>query len=184
MNQPRLYISLQTDVSILSDFCCGQTNMDNFIHTRLGAFLKSYPTTRLFVVKDESHAIVAMFVLNNGHLLLDDDCKDDLLIKFPEIEKIDYLQDYWESGAFPSIEIDYIAVREDLRNQHIGDSLIHYISSLHKEEATFRDTCFISVSAYCTPQYSAVPFYQKCNFCAAEIKNPYSDTLRMYRAFD
>lgn len=184
MSKTRLHISVQTDVSILSDFYCGQSEMDVFIHTRLGAFLRSYLSTRFYVVKDDNQSIVAMFVLNNGHLFLDEDCKDDLLMKFPEIEKLDYLQDYWESGAFPSIEIDYIAVRQDFRNRHIGETIIHYISSLRETDVSFHNTCFISVSAYCTASYSAVPFYQKCNFWASEIKNPCSDTLRMYRTFD
>ena len=95
---------------------------------------------------------------------------------------MNFLRDYWESGVFPTVEIEYIAVRKDMRGKHIGSTLIHYIRSLQSDKH-FHNPRFISVSAYCTSSYSAVPFYQKCNFWAAEIKNPYANTLRMYRLF-
>lgn len=183
MTLPSLHISVQTDASILSDFFCGQNEMDNFLHTRLGAFLKSYPMSRFYVVKDEDGTIVAMFVLSSGHLYLDEDCKDDLEMKYPELEQLEFLSDYWESGVFPTIEIDYLAVRKEFRGKHIGDALIHFVSA-QREDPMFHAPLFISVSAYSTSEYTAVPFYQKCAFWPAEIKNPFADTLRMYRMFD
>jgi len=180
---PSLHISVQTDVEILRDFYCGQPDMDEFIHTRLDAFLKSYPRARMYVARDDHQQVVAMFVLSNGHQFLDEDCKEDLVMKYPDILSREDLKDYWESGAFPTIEIDYLAVAQNMRNCQIGTTLIHFISSL-KDDDYFHDSKLISVSAYCTSEYSAVRFYQTCNFWAAEIKNPFADTLRMYRMFD
>lgn len=34
---------------------------------------------------------------------------------------------------------------------------------------------------YCTPEYSAVGFYDHCGFAPVEIKKAYKDTLRMFK---
>lgn len=40
---------------------------------------------------------------------------------------------------------------------------------------------FITVDAFKSEEYSAIPFYEKCKFSALENLNPNKDTLRMYR---
>ena len=180
MAQPSLRLKLEQDASILTDFYSGIDGMDEFIHTRLSAFLRAY-NCRFYVLRNEQGLIVAMFVLSGGQLFLDEDCKDDLRMKFPDIENIPDLKDYLEAGFFPSIEIDYLAVRKEYRRQHIGRTIISIIEPF-KEDAYYNRPLFLSVDAYCTSNYSVVGFYDKCRFWAAEFRNPALDTLRMYRA--
>lgn len=179
MAQTLLHLKLEQDASILSDFYSGIEGMDIFIHTRLSAFLRAYKC-RFYVLRNEQGIIAAMFVVSSGHLFLDEDCKDDLLLKFPDIVEWPQLKDYWEAGVFPSIEIDYLAVSKDFRKQHIGKDIISIIESF-KDDAFYNNPLFLSVNAYVTAEYSAVGFYDRCRFLAAEFPNQHLDSLRMYR---
>ena len=134
MALPRLHLSLESDASLLADFYCGQAEMDEFIHTRLNAFLTAY-NCRFYVVRDERETIVAMLVLSSGQLFLDEDCKDDLRLKFPDIEVNERLKPYWEAGVFPSIEIDYLAVQQEYRGRHIGSTLMQIGRASCRERA-------------------------------------------------
>ena len=179
MAQFNLHLSLEHDAAILSDFNSGVDAMDTFIHTRLSAFLRAY-NCRFYVLRNEQGIIVAMFVVSAGQLFLDEECKDDLRLKFPDIEEWPGLQDYWEAGVFPSIEIDYLAVRKEYRKQHIGEDILLLIESF-KDDIFYNHPSFISVDAYCTNDYSAVGFYDKCSFWASEYRGQHIDTIRMYR---
>ena len=128
----------------------------------------------------EAAILVAMFVTSAGHLYLDEDCKEDLRLKFPDIEEWPELKDYWEAGVFPSIEIDYLAVQKEYRNQHIGTDIISIIESFQNDEY-YNNPLFLSVNAYCTNEYSAVRFYERCRFWASEYHGQHLDSLRMYR---
>ena len=179
MAQLNLHLSWEQDASILADFFSGVDAMDTFIHTRLSAFLRAY-NCRFYVLRTEQGVVVAMFVVSAGQLFLDEDCKDDLRLKFPDIEEWASLHDYWEAGVFPSIEIDYLAVKKEYRNQHIGEDILSIIESF-KDDTFYRHPLFLSVNAYCTREYSAVKFYERCGFWASEFRGQQIDSLRMYR---
>lgn len=179
-----LRYSKETDASVLKDFYCGLSIMDDFIHDgRLQAFLDEYACS--FYVARDGEDIVGMFVINRGYIELDEDCKEDLEMKFPDIQKIPLIAPYWGTGCFPSIEIDYLAVKKELRESHahIGRQMIREIMS-HWEDAEYDNPLFLSVDAYCTSKYSAVRFYERCNFWKSEFKNPNIDTWRMYAIID
>ena len=184
MERPNLHLTLEQDASILVDFYSGIDEMDAFIHTRLSAFLRAYRNSRFYVLRNTDGIVVAMFVISEGRLVLDEDCKDDLRMKFPGIEEWSEIKDYWEAGFFPSIEIDYLAVRKEYRKQHIGTDIISTIKSFKESTYSYYHPLFLSVNAYCTKEYSAVGFYEKCNFWAAEFVNPTVETLRMYRSIN
>ena len=173
MTQPKLYLKLESDASILSDFYSGIEAMDSFIHSRLSAFLRAYKC-RFYVLRNE-----AGIVVSEGRLVLDEDCKDDLHMKFPDIDKWPDLKDYWEVGIFPSIEIHYLAVSKDYQRQHIGKDIISIIGSF-KDDSFYHHPLFLSVAAYHTNGYSAVGFYSKCRFLASELMNQSFETLRMF----
>ena len=181
MERQNLHLQLEQDASILADFYSGVDEMDDFIHTRLSAFLRAYHSSYFYVLRNAEGVIVAMFVISEGRLFVDEECRDDLRLKFQDKEKWPEYKDYWETGAFPSIEIDYLAVRKEYRNQHIGTDIISIIKSLKDKTYSYHQPLFISVNAYCTKDYSAVGFYQKCHFWAAEFLNPNTETIKMYR---
>lgn len=174
-----LHLSLEQDASILSGFHSGVEEMDTFIHTRLASFLRAYKC-RFYVLRSEQGTIVAMFVISAGQLFLDEDCKEDLRLKFPDIEEWPQLRDYWEAGVFPSIEIDYLAVQEEYRKQKIGEDILSIIESF-KDDVFYNHPLFLSVNAFYTEEYSAVGFYNKCRFWASEFTSQHIDSVRMYR---
>ena len=180
MAKQRFHLEREADTSVLADFYSGVKSMDHFIHTRLSIFLRIYKNSRFYVLRNEDGLILAMCVLSPGQLFLDEDCKDDLRIKFPDIEERADLKEYWEGGLFPSIEISYLAVSKEYQGMHIGSKLIDTIVKFKNDEF-YNHPLFLSVDALCTKEYSAVGFYNKCRFWASEYMNVKLDTLRMYR---
>ena len=173
-------VTEETDVSILADFYCGLPTMDDYIH---GGGLQRHISAhecKFSVVRSAEDGIVAMFVISKGQLFLDEDCKDDLEMKFPGIGEEPIVAEYWKTGCFPSLEIDYLAVRQDCRQseRHVGSWVIRKIMSYAPE---YGNPLFLSVAAYSTREYSAVPFYHHNGFWSAEFPNMNIDTLRMYR---
>ena len=180
MAKQRFYLELESDASVLADFYSGVKSMDEFIHNRLSVFLRVYKDSRFYVLRNEDGLVLAMCVLSSGQLFLDEDCKDDLRIKFPDIDEREDLKEYWQGGLFPSIEINYLAVNQDYQGKHIGSKIIDTISKF-KDDDFYNHPLFISVDALCTKEYSAVGFYDRCRFLASEYMNMKLDTLRMYR---
>ena len=121
-----------------------------------------------------------MLSLGNDTLNLDDDDKDDMrsgYIPKPTIALED--QSFLAEKEFPAVEITYLAVEKGRRGQGIGEYIISQV-----EAKVLRDNpeCeFITVEAYKTKDYSAVGFYDRCDFTPAELPLGYKDTLRMYK---
>lgn len=166
------------DASVLSNFCCGVDEMDEFIHNKLQEYLtKTGCDTYTIKQGDE---IVAMLSLGDDTLSLDDDDKDDMRSGFvPKPNIALENKDFLEEKEFQAIEITYLAVKKERRGQGIGGFIISQI-----ENKILRDSpeCeFITVEAYKTNNYSAVGFYSKCDFTPAEQPLSYKDTLRMYK---
>lgn len=180
MAKTKIYLSRESDASVLADFYSGVDGMDDFIHNRLSVFLRVYSSSRFYVLRNEQGIIIAMFVLSAGQLFLDESCKDDLRMKFPDIEEREDLKEYWGGGLFPSIEINYLAVHKDYQRQHLGRKIVNTIVNFRNDDY-YNNPLFISVDAYCTHEYSAVGFYDKCRFWPSEFMNQQLDTLRMYR---
>ena len=63
---------------------------------------------------------------------------------------------------YPTLEIDYLAVRKDLRKKGYGSLVIEELS----KTARNRNCYFMTVSAYHSKDYSAIPFYEKQGFFA------------------
>ena len=166
------------DASVLSNFYCGITDMDNFIHDKLQGYLNR-TGCEAYVIRQKDE-IVAMLSLGDDTLNLDDDDKDDMrsgYIPKPTIALED--QSFLAEKEFPAVEITYLAVEKGRRGQGIGEYIISQV-----EAKVLRDNpeCeFITVEAYKTKDYSAVGFYDRCDFTPAELPLGYKDTLRMYK---
>lgn len=176
-----LVVTEETDASILEGFYCGLPIMDNYIHDgRLQEHINNHPC-RFAVVRTQSDAIVAMFVISMGKLLLDEDCIDDIKLKFQCAEIDPEVTNWLNAGVFPSLEIDYLAVKKDLREcgLHIGSWVIRKIMTTYAKD--FGDPMFVSVDAYTSKDYSAIGFYRKNLFLCGELPETQFDTVRMYR---
>lgn len=165
-----------SDFSVLTDFRCGVRIMDDFIHRNLQSYVQQCACSPYYLY-DENGSTVAFFVIRfDGLVLVKEDVRNKLDtqcgLKLPDSYPVD---------VYPSIEIEYLAVAEHFRLQGIGTECIEQIAALVDEICNRTDIQFISVSAYHSAEYSAIGFYEKCNFFPLEEVNESKDSIRMYR---
>lgn len=168
-------------VDDLQDFHCGVPTMDKFIHDGLQKSIMHH-FCQLYKVLMEGE-IVALFALSFDSINLDEDDKEEIssgisAASTPNIT-FDYEDTFYSKRRYPALDIAYLAVREDMRNKHIGSFLVSQIAKKATEQQ-FAGCQFLSVEAYKVEKYSAVEFYYKCGFAPNEQPNPNKDTLRMF----
>lgn len=149
--------------------------MDEFIKNGMKSILQDTRYS-LYVVRDDSDILVGMFVFSEGIVLrkkneyldiIDDGCEYAILEGEHIIDKIRY----------SSLEIDYLAIQKEHRNQGIGSTIISELAKLAKSQGRH----FLTVDAFHDKDYSAIPFYEKNQFLAVEDFREEQDTLRMFR---
>ena len=99
----------------------------------------------------------------------------------------------WEKEKYPAIEIDYLAVCKEKREDpedHLGTAIIQSIAQFAAADK-LSATMFLSVEALDTKEYSAVKFYLNCDFEFSDVaQNRYNyesmfgnqpTTRRMYK---
>lgn len=169
-----LRYSKESSASILRGFECGIQLMDEFIHNELDAFLKNDSQYDFYVAKDDELGIVAMFVISTGNFV---DYKDEFH-DLPFGKPWGFIDDDAQmrfATRYPTLEIDYLAVRRDLRECGYGSEIISELSRI----ALQKNALFLTVAAYHTASYSAIPFYEKQGFFALQEYSEEFDTLRM-----
>ena len=169
-----LRYSKESSASILKDFECGIQLMDEFIHNDLDVFLKNDPQYELYVAKDDELGIVAMYVISIGNFVDYKDEFQDLPCGKPWVFLDDDSQMRFAT-RYPTLEIDYLAVRKNLRESGYGSEIITELSRI----AIQKNSLFLTVAAYHTDSYSAIPFYEKQGFFALQEYSEEFDTLRM-----
>lgn len=181
-NKLQLHFERIDNSSVLSDFNCGLDVMDRFIHSGL-QWCIDYHYCVVYAIK-ESDEIVAVVALGCDKLELDTTDKEELQLGFfpkPDIS-YDYQDTFWAKSSYPAIEITYLAVREDKRGLGIGEYIIEAMGQRVLDSRYNMAGCqFMTVEAYSKGNASAVGFYHKCDFVAAEEPNPNKETLRMYK---
>ena len=167
----QLFREILTDTSMLSDFTCGLQVMDDFIHYNLQSFLDSNSCLS-YCLKDENEKVVAFFILQSDQIsIVDEDTIDDMQLIHPNLSVT--------SIEYKTMEIEYLAVATAHQRKGIGTECIRQILDIAKEQQ--RDTFFLTVDAYKSREYSAVPFYRKCGFDALDIVAPTKKILPMYK---
>ena len=99
----------------------------------------------------------------------------------------------WEKEKYPAIEIDYLAVCKEKRDdpeEHLGTAIIQQIAQFAAKDK-LSATMFLTVEALDTTEYSAVKFYRNCDFEFSDVaQNKYNyeamfgnrpTTRRMYK---
>ena len=195
--KPVLDIRRADDISALFDFRCGVKSMDDFIHDHengLAKFIK-LRLSNLWIVFEGDKA-VAFFALSKDALILN---SEDRRTIEQDKEKAQALADpedadiLWEKEKYPAIEIDYLAVCQEKRDdpeEHLGTAIIQQIAQFAAKDK-LSATMFLTVEALDTTEYSAVKFYQKCDFEFSDVaQNKYNfeamygnqpTTRRMYK---
>lgn len=177
-----LVIHKMVDIGILAEFSCGIAMMDQFLHEGLQQSIDNHYCNAYYVTIGKD--VVAMFALSYDSIDLDYDDKDELMngisaTASPSLST-EYIEVFYSKRRYPALDIAFLAVRNDLREQGIGEAIVRQIE-VQARKQDFAGCQFISVEALCTKEYSAVNFYHKCGFAPNEYPNPSKDTLRMYK---
>lgn len=158
------------DTSALSNFMCGVPSMDKFIHdpeNGLAKFIK-LRLSYLWIVFENEKA-VAFFALSKDALVLNNEDRRNLESKEKSAAALPSPCDadkFWDKEKYPAIEIDYLAVCKEKRdnpNDYLGTYIIEEICRITYVDL-FSATMFLTVEALDTKEYSAVEFYKKCGF--------------------
>lgn len=192
----KIYIKRADNTSALCDFKCGVKAMDDFIHDRENGLSKfiSYGLSTLWIVYENDN-VIAFFSLSKDILILNNDDIRSLSTnkEYSDILPSQEEDKFWEQEKYPAIEIDYLAVCEEKRfnsDYHIGSYIIEFIAQQALKDK-FSATMFLTVEAFDSTAYSAVPFYRKCGFDFSErgrimnqnklFNGEMPTTQRMYR---
>lgn len=175
-----MIITRLEDPAQLANFNCGLAPMDEYIHKELTDSLFSH-YCEAYIGVDEQGEVEAFFALSCDSLDLDEEDKEDLMSSdaMPDISD-EYQDIFFNKFHYPAIEIKYLAVRTSSQKQGVGSAIVEAIADKVRNES-IAGCMFLSVEALKTPEYTAVPFYDKCNFSACEFPDPNKQTLRMYR---
>ncbi len=182
-----------SDTSVLADFKCGVKSMDDFIHDKQKGLAKfiELRLSCLWVVFKGKRA-VAFFALSKDALTINNDDMRTMGGGMAS-KAVEYGDEFWNRDKFPAVEIDYLAVCEDYRNDpdiHLGRAVLDAIEQMVARDS-LSATMFLTVEALDTKEYSAVGFYKNCDFKLSEVaQNKYNyemtfgnrpTTRRMYR---
>ena len=131
------------DMSVLSDFYCGVVEMDDYIHNRLQDKVSRMPELESYIVR-KAGEVVAMAAIRE--------------------KPLEFRTSDGEYHSIDALEIEYLAVREDLRETGIGETIMQWIDD--KARAEHPNCKYLSVNALVDPDfgYTAVPFYEECHF--------------------
>lgn len=180
--RPLFEIKKQQNSKLLADFCCGIEEMDSFIHHDLDKDITNRHCT-LYTVHDMGGVIVAMFALSFDSLVLaDGDLEDmDCGVGSPSFFSAEHRERFRQQLRYPAMDIAYLAVRKEYQRRKYGTNIIREIIN-HIKEQDLGGCQFITVDAYDTVKYSAVRFYERCEFYRAERQDQSPNTVRMYYA--
>lgn len=195
--KPVLDIRRADDTSALFDFKCGVKSMDDFIHDPkdgLAKFIK-LRLSNLWIVFEGEKA-VAFFALSKDALMLNSEDRRTIERDKEKATALAAPEDadkLWEKEKYPAIEIDYLAVCKEKREEpedHLGTAIIQKIAQFAAADK-LSATMFLTVEALDTKEYSAVKFYRNCDFEFSDVaQNKYNyesmygyqpTTRRMYK---
>ena len=195
--KPVLDIRRADDTSALFDFKCGVKSMDDFIHNPkdgLAKFIKLH-LSNLWIVFENEKA-VAFFALSKDALMLNNEDRRTIESDKEKATALAAPEDadkLWEKEKYPAIEIDYLAVCKEKRDEpedHLGTAIIQKIAQFAAADK-LSATMFLTVEALDTKEYSAVEFYRNCDFEFSDVaQNKYNydsmfgnqpTTRRMYK---
>ena len=166
--------------SELDDFYCGIDTIDTFLHGDFKDYLY-LGICQAYVVR-ESSEVIAMYSLDKFNVFISDNVKSRMkegLKPVPQ-DAIDPDNPYWRLPLIDSIEITYLAVAKKWQHKHLGSFIIEkIIKDLLKDKAC--TSPLLTVRAYKSKTYTAVPFYEKCGFYPTEDISDSKPTLCMYR---
>ena len=159
-----LIVERVDNTSTLSNFYCGIKAMDDFIHDSKNGLLKYIQAhlTNLWIIRKNQETI-ALFSLSKNSVVINTWDKENL-----KMNAVDIVDDFFYTKSnYPSVEIDYLAIKEPYRKKGLGEYILALILAKVREDK-LSATLFLSLDAYDSKEYSSVAFYKKCGFLINE----------------
>ncbi len=154
--------------SILSDFDCGDEDLNNFLVEDAKGFLDKR-IANSFILEDKGE-IAAYFCLLNDKISKQEVTNSqwkEIKDKFPDGKRF---------SSYPAIKIGRFAVSSKYRGMQIGTKLMSLIKDMLDTDSNYSAFRFITVDAY----LSAVNFYKKNGFVKLTQKEENDHTRLMF----
>lgn len=178
-----LVVELLEDFKELANFSCGEEQMDNFIHSHLEDCSINHYCTTYCVRNEATNEIAAIFSLSFDSVDIDHDDFDDMRIGAAGTDKPyvteSFRERFEEKYTYPALEITYLAVNKKYQHMNIGAEIVEDVCAMARKQS-LAGCIFVTVLALHKDGYSAVPFYEKCNF-AKQSPLPKADVWSMYK---
>ncbi len=152
----------------LTDFDCGDTDLNNFLVEDAKGFLKKR-IAKSFILEDEGN-IAAYFCLLNDKISkqeLTNSQWKKIKDRFPNGKKF---------SSYPAVKIGRFAVSSNHRGQKIGTYLMNLIKDMLDNDGNYSSFRFLTVDAY----HSAMEFYEKNGFVRLTQKDENEHTRLMF----
>lgn len=181
--KPKLVVEFLEKFEELERFSCGEKQMDDFIHSSLEDCSINHYCTTYCVRNADNDDIAAIFSLSFDSVDIDHDDFDDMRIGAAGTDKpyvTDSFRDRFEEKyTYPALEITYLAVDKKYQHMNVGAEIVDDVCAMARQQK-LAGCVFITVLALHKEGYSAVPFYEKCNF-AKQTPLPKADVWPMYK---
>jgi len=172
-----------TSFEELTEFYTGKQQMDDFLHNHLQDCEESHYCRTFCVRLKANRTIVAIFALAFDSVDIASDDFDDMRMgaagtELPAV-KAHFREQFEQKYTYPALEVAYLAIDKKFQNLHLGSALIEEIAAMARLQS-IAGCVFLTVRAWHTSDYSAVPFYEKNQF-AKLTPVPQMDVWPMYK---
>ncbi len=180
LNSREYTISKLTQESKLKSFCCGNTDLDDFLFNDAKIYLKYLRYTTFLV--ESSSEIIAYYSLANDIIQLgafQDGC--DILTDVQDSispDDVDFGRYILNQRIFPAVKIGRLAVNEAFQNKGYGTDILEIlVMSFIKNNKT--GCQFITVDAINQPK--TIRFYEKNKFQYITSSDIGKESRQMYK---
>jgi hypothetical protein len=157
----------------LSDFSCGNIELDDFFHKEVVLCCRYKYLTAYAVRSIKSGEIIGLFTLSNDIVSLDNEDIEDL----KEGVGGEYKYIFGNQSSFPAVNIGHLAIKKNLQSKGIGRLVILYICHIFIQYR-FTGVQFITVDSLNNPRTNK--FYAKNRFLNQSNRDINQKTRRMY----
>lgn len=164
---------IESDYLPLSDFCCGEPEIDEFFHDEVALCAKYKYLIPYKCTLKGTNEIIGAFTLANDVMRLEYDDK----VNFPNLNT-EYIEVFQRQTSYPAVNIGHLAVRKGMQSRGIGSLIIDFVRmtfSMYRMSGCQ----FVTVDALNNPR--AIRFYQdKVGFEFQTVADLGNHTRRMY----
>lgn len=157
----------------LSDFTCGNDNLDGFFKKEVVLCCKYKYLTAYSAKSAKKGEILCLFTLSNDIVSLEEDDVEDIKDGMSD----EYSSIFGSQSSFPAVNIGHLAVKKNMQGKGIGKIVLLYLKNLFVSYR-FTGVQFITVDSLNNPRTNK--FYASNGFVNQSNNDINKDTRRMY----